>query len=264
VNDLRAFELRWLGQTGFMIRAGATTLLVDPYLSPHPDRLVAPPFAPESATGTDAVLCTHEHWDHLDPETLPALAQASPEARIVVPAPIVEQVTRLGIDAARVVGARVGEPIAIGDVTVHPVSACHGVERADAYSFGRELSDGLDRYLGFVFECRGTRVYHAGDTIPYDGLAETLRALRAQLGLLPINGRDPEREGRGIVGNMSADEAAALAVAAGLDTVVPTHWDMFAANPGDPARLVQLLAGDSRITVLVPARARPFLYTPAA
>src|SRR5947207_12725733 len=101
---------------------------------------------------------------------------------------------------------------------------------ADAYRLGP--------FLGYVVSAGGVRVYHAGDTVVFDGLVDRLRELRVDLALLPINGRDAEREAAGIVGNIDAREAAQLAEEIGADAAVPLHWDMFAWNPGDPAEFV--------------------------
>jgi L-ascorbate metabolism protein UlaG (beta-lactamase superfamily) len=111
-----------------------------------------------------------------------------------------------------------------------------------------------------VVSAGGVRVYHAGDTILFDGLVERLRELRIDLALVPINGRDDEREAQGIVGNMDAHEAARLASDIDADAVVPIHWDMFAGNPGDPAAFVAA----ARTTVIVPLHVRPFVYTAPA
>lgn len=252
----------WLGQATVALRGVRANVLVDPFLSPHPDRLVPPPFAPREVGGLDAILCTHEHLDHFDEEALPELADASRDAVIVVPEPIVDAVTALGIDPSRVVGAQPDRAIELDGLTVEPVPACHGIDPSDAYTFGRELSDGLYRYLGYVVDLGGVRVYHAGDTIPFDGLEERLRELAIDVALLPINGRDAEREAQGIVGNMDAYEAAHVAEAAGVDTVVPIHYDMFAANPGDPGALLEVVVREQLgVAVLVPSRGRPFLYS---
>jgi L-ascorbate metabolism protein UlaG (beta-lactamase superfamily) len=247
------------------LRGPRANVLVDPFLSPHPDRLVPPPFPPREVGGLDAVLCTHEHLDHFDAEALPELAVASPEAVFVVPQPIVQAVVALGIDVGRVIGAQPERSIELGELTIHPVPACHGVEAGDAYTFGRELSNGLVRYLGYVVDLGGVRVYHAGDTIPFDGLEEQLRELAIDVALLPINGRDAEREAQGIVGNMDAREAAYVAEAAGADAVIPIHFDMFEANLGDPVALLDVVLRDRLdVAVLVPSRARPFVYSRGA
>jgi L-ascorbate 6-phosphate lactonase len=252
----------WLGQASVALRGAGTNVLVDPFLSPHPNRLVPPPFEPREVGGLDAVLCTHEHYDHFDAEALPELAETSSGAVIVVPEPLVDAVVALGIDAERVVGAQPDRSIELDGVAIHPVPACHGVEFDDAYTFGRELSGGLFRYLGYVLDLGGVRVYHAGDTIPFEGLEEQLRALAIDVALLPINGRDAKREAQGIVGNMDPREAAYVADGAGADVVIPIHFDMFEANLGDPAAFLDIVLHERLdLAVLVPSRARPFLYS---
>ena len=51
--DRGEVALRWLGQASFVLGFRGATVLVDPFLAPHPDRLLPPPFAPDEATGVD-------------------------------------------------------------------------------------------------------------------------------------------------------------------------------------------------------------------
>src|SRR5205823_1840433 len=161
---------------------------------------------------------------------------------LVVPEPIAAEAIALGIPRERVVGAQPDRSIEAAGVRVQPVPARHGVDVADAYTFGEQLSDGLVRYLGYVVELGGVRLYHAGDTIPYPGQIERLRALRPQLALLPINGRDFFRERQNLVGNMDAREAAQTAAAIGVQALVPIHWEMFPGNRGCPGDLAAYVA----------------------
>lgn len=239
-----------LGQAGFAVRAPGSTLLLDPFLSERADRVGRPPVAPQELAGIDAILITHEHRDHLDATALPALIRASPVARVVVPAPLVALVAPL-VGAGRVTGALADIELAVAGARVTPVPARHGVTIADAYTFGRELSDGLCRYLGYVIDVGGVRLYHAGDTIAYDGLAERLRTLRVTVALLPINGRDAEREARGVVGNLGPAEAADLAVAAAIPTLVPMHYDGIAGNTANVEELTRYASGHPALEVRV-------------
>jgi L-ascorbate 6-phosphate lactonase len=269
LDDLRSLRpgsgqvgLVWLGQAGFALHSGATTMLIDAFLSDRPDRRIRPPLRADEASGIDVIACTHEHWDHLDAATVSAVAAASPGATVVVPRPLVDFVADLGIDRARIVGAQPGDACSIGDAIIHPVPARHGVEMADAYDFGLEASAGLYRFLGYVVDIGGVRVYHAGDTITYEGMAERLRELAVEVALLPINGRDAERESRNVVGNLHPVEALELAAAAGVDLLIPMHYDMFADNPGYPAHLVDIaqrrFAG---LPILLPVHGRSFVIT---
>jgi L-ascorbate metabolism protein UlaG (beta-lactamase superfamily) len=199
----------------------------------------------------------YDHLDHLDRESLPGIAAASPAARFLVPRPLAGEP---GVAAGRVVGPRPGESAEVAGLRIHAVAALHGDTPADAYSFDGAAGDGEHRFLGYVFEDDGIRVYHAGDTIPHDGLTGEVRALAPDVALLPINGWDAEREALGIVGNLDEREAVELAAAAGVDLLVPMHWDMFAANPGSPGLVVDLARAHPALAVLVPARDRLFFY----
>ena len=228
------------------------------------ERVSAPAFDPDDAVGVDVVTCSHEHYDHLDLASLPAIARASPSARFVVPRPLVDAVAAAGVPRERLVGAQPDERIRLDGVSITPVPARHGVGMADAYTFGRELSGGLYRYLGYVLDDGVTRVYHAGDTVVYEGQAERLRALGVDLALLPINGRDHFREAAGVVGNMDHREAARLAEEAGVDLLVPMHYDTFPQNLGFPAHLVDVVRREHpSVAVLIPSRDRPVLYARA-
>ena len=121
----------------------------------------------------------------------------------VVPTPIVDMLTEVGIAADRVVGLQPTETFEVADLTVRAVPARHGVTMEDAYGFGEELSGGLIRFLGYVLDVDGVRIYHAGDTIHFEGMEAMMRELRPDAALLPINGRDPEREAKGMLFNLT-------------------------------------------------------------
>ena len=161
--------------------------------------------------------------------------------------------TEAGLPGDRLVAARPGEPVAAGDVTVHPVPALHGVHVTDAYTHGLPGDGDQVRYLGYVLETPAGRLYHAGDTLRWPGQAEQVADLGVEVALLPINGRDPEREARDIVGNLDPGEALTLARDAAVATVVPMHYDLMEGNLGDLdalARLAPTLHPGGRVAVL--------------
>lgn len=255
----------WLGQASIALRGAGTTLYIDPFFSDYPNRLVPPPFAPAMAAPADYVLCTHEHADHFDPQTLSGLAQASPNARFVVPLPVVEQMQALGIAPERVLGVQPGEVVHLDAVTLFSVPACHGLKAPPAtydFEFVEREGKSLYRFLGYILEVGGVRLYHAGDTVIYEGLVERLREMEIDLAFLPINGRNYFREQHNIVGNMDEREAADLAVAAGVKLLVPIHYEMFAANQGRPGTLVDYVqARYPQLSCLIPAHGRRFTFT---
>jgi L-ascorbate 6-phosphate lactonase len=253
--------LWWLGQSGFAIRAGSTNLLIDPFLSQNKDRVTEAPIAAKDCSWVDVVACTHEHIDHFDRPTVETIARVAPRATFVVPAPIVTMATDLGISEERIVGARVGEAIRLNDLTLVPVPALHGIHMADAYTDGAEESGGLVRFMGYIVEASGIRLYHAGDSLVFDGLVDILRPLGIDVALLPINGRSYFREQRDLVGNMDARDAFELAEQIGAGLLIPIHYDAFPYNLGYPDHLLEIARGmKGRVPIMVPDRARPFIY----
>ena len=85
--------------------------------------------------------------------------------------------------------------------------------------------------LGFVIGMGGLRLYHSGDTVPYRGLVQ--RIADCDVGFLPINGRDARRVALGTPGNTSIDDALCIAALAGIETLVPHHYDLLTFNTAD-------------------------------
>lgn len=242
----------WLGQAGFRLELDGIAVVVDPWASPHELRLVPPPPRALAAEDVDWLLVTHEHLDHLDLPFLPTLLERSPGVRIVLPAPLVPLVRDL-VAGDRLVPVAPGDRLDLGGLEVRVVPAFHGVTMEDAYGDGTALGEG-PRFVGYVLG-RDPRVYHAGDTIVTGALVDALAPLEVDVALLPCNGRDAEREARGIVGNMDAAEAVDLAVRIGASQLLPYHWDGFAGNTASPEAVAEL--ADGRVRVVVPVRFRP-------
>jgi L-ascorbate 6-phosphate lactonase len=265
---MAGLELWWLGQAGFRLRdpAGGPVVFCDPFLTVSDRRSWQAPVDASALARADVILVSHEHGDHLDRPALTAAA-ALPGSRcsVVGPQPLLAELTEtLGLPPERLIGARPGRTIELAGVRIHPVPARHGINVADAYTFGEELSNGLVRYLGYVVDVGGVRVYHSGDCSPYPNQAELVRALQPHIALLPINGRDFFRETENnIVGNMDFREAARLAHDMGVELLVPMHWELFAANRGFPGDLVGYV--ETRfpdLSVLVLGRGARFTFLP--
>ena len=241
-------RVTWLGQAGFRVLIDGTCVVIDPWVSPHEGRLIPPPPPALAADGVDWLLITHEHLDHLDLPFVGTVLERSPASRVVVPAPIVALVEDV-VPERRLVAVRPGDTLDLDGLEARVVPAFHGVTTDDPYGDG-SAGDGAPRFVGYVLGS-GRRLYHAGDTILTGDLIAALEPLDIDVALLPVNGRDEEREARGIVGNMNAHEAVELALAVGATRLVPYHWDGFAGNTVPPGSVVDAAAG--RLHVLVPA-----------
>lgn len=242
LNDVRLrrsrkgeFRLWWLGQSGFLIQWNGRHLLLDPYLSdsltrkyaetdkPHV-RMTSRVVAPERLRCVDVLTSSHNHTDHLDAETILPIRKANPALRIVVPAANVAfAAERLGLEHSDLVAIDDGQSVTLDPFTISAVPAAHEELEHD--------DQGRLRFLGYVVQFGPWTVYHSGDTLLYEGMAERLRSFRPDVALLPINGRAPERR---VAGNLDGAEAADLARSIGARLVVPCHFEMFAFNTASP------------------------------
>lgn len=211
----------WLYQAGIVLKSpGGTILAVDPYLSEsvmrsyHLPRGVPSPLDPADAT-VDALLATHSHEDHLDPDSIEAFLRP-PHARFVGPPMAADKVAATGVDQARITSVGRGDEVTIGDISVRAVHARH--------MFGLEPTPDA---VGYVLSLGEVSLYHSGDT-EYDSeiIADT-RGVGTSL--ICINGT---------TGNMNAHEAALLAWLQGARLAVPFHYGLWRdADYGEGATL---------------------------
>ena len=173
------FRLWWLGQSGFLLQWQGRHVLLDPYLSdsltnkyastdkPHV-RMSERVADPAALNFIEVATSSHNHTDHLDAETLLPLLKANPGMAMVIPEANREFVAaRLKTAPDWPLGLNDGESAVCGSFTFHAVPAAH--EKLDRDTCARCL------YLGYVVKFGPWTLYHSGDTVLFDGMADLLR-----------------------------------------------------------------------------------------
>ena len=204
-----AFTVRWLGQGGFLFNLGGHILAIDPYLSDsvqdssdHFRRMAPPPVQPDML-GAEVIICTHDHLDHLDPDTLCRTA-----AEVYAgPPSCLEHYEALGLRKEKLTRIGRGDIYHLGKARIMGVPANH-----------------TEDSIGVVIEFGGVKTYVTGDTLQ-DGALADIGCMGIDILLTCINGK---------LGNMNAIEAAALAKALPCKLAIPMHYGMFAENTVDP------------------------------
>jgi L-ascorbate metabolism protein UlaG (beta-lactamase superfamily) len=211
-------------------------LYIDLYLSEHLTikyaqtdkphiRMTEAPLRGHQITNARYVLSSHKHSDHLDPVALPEVFAASPEAKLLLPAALLEYTVGLGLPAERLIGSDGESTYRLGTAQVQTIPSAHpGLDRDPQHGY---------LFQGFLIEMDGVRIYHSGDTLVYPGLSDRLRVFGPDIAFLPINGTDARRDALGVPPNMNGAEALQLAQAAKLRLVIPHHYDMFTFNTAD-------------------------------
>ena len=122
-----------------------------------------------SLTDLDAVLMTHQHPDHLDPQNLPALLAANPAAIVVVEPSLLDlinsgELPSLGDNA---VGLQPSSQTTVGDVVVSAVGGQHAIIHRDIPRIGN---------VGYVLRSPGQpSLFHPGDS--YDAIPDGIDIL---------------------------------------------------------------------------------------
>lgn len=226
--------INYIGQCGFIISNDKVVFAVDPVLNDLVDDngntlRNYPPVLSYEELKADYIFCTHDHIDHMAEDTIKEVAQIHKETKFIVPAGCVDEIVGWGISANRIIGLAAKETIGleIGALRVTGFSAAHPVHQVD--------DKGRDHNLVYCFELEGKKLVHLGDTYMTGQLEKDLEDI-GHIDVLfpPINGRDEEREAKGIIGNLSCEEAAQLAAKLKVGLVIPTHFDMIAGNTANP------------------------------
>jgi L-ascorbate metabolism protein UlaG (beta-lactamase superfamily) len=226
-----AVRLSWLGTAGYVVEAGATTLLIDPFLSRPglgrlarrlvPDDLAIARHVPRRV---DAVLCGHSHFDHV--ADAPRIAKLT-KAKLVGSPSTCAWGRAEGLDEDRLVTIPPsGALVRFGDVEVRFVPSRHGkilfgrvplvgeVTRTPRGP-GRLWHYKMGGAFGILIRAGGVSIYHNGSADLIDAELDGEQADVLLCGLA----------GRGGTENYVARLVNALAPR----LVVPTHHDAFFA-----------------------------------
>jgi N-acyl-phosphatidylethanolamine-hydrolysing phospholipase D len=248
----------WIGHSTFLVQLDGVNILTDPHWSERasplrfagPRRMIAPGLRFEDLPPIQAVVISHDHYDHLDEETVRRIARTHAQAVFVVPLGLREFLADLGI--TRVVELDWWESTLVAGLTFVCTPAQH--------SSGRALTD-QNRRLWASWAILGTkRLFFAGDTGYFPELKDIGDRLGPfQLAAVPIGGYSsfPTRHPN----HVNPEEAVQLFADVGGELLVPMHWatfDMniepFAEPPRRLLREAQRRALEERIKILAPGQ----------
>jgi len=226
----------YLGCNGFFLKADdGTTVLIDPYLGtgdpPRTVRMIPVPFAPGDVVRADAVFATHEHTDHVHgPTAGPILAGSgapfyAPDDSVAV-AREADWADTYDLDPSQYAELAAGDTVEVGSLTVH-------VRPANDPDATHPVS--------YVFEHEVGTFFHGGDARP-GAFGPVGEEFDLDLGVLAFGSAgtilDSEtREPTYTKWYSDENEIVEAAVELQLDTLIPSHWDMWKGLTADPSVL---------------------------
>ncbi len=167
--DLKAFlaadkpQLVWLGHSASLIRVQNKTLLLDPMLSKTaspfqsvgPKRFSKPPISAEELPHIDAVLISHDHYDHLDHATIKKLRGKT--TKFFVPLGVAAHLQTWGVKKTQIVELDWWDAAAFEGLNLVCTPARH-------FS-GRSLNDRYKTlWCSWVIESAQAKLFFSGDT----------------------------------------------------------------------------------------------------
>ncbi len=250
-------RVTWLGHSTTLIEIDGATILTDPQWSERaspsrwvgPRRFHPPPLALADLPHVDAVVVSHEHYDHLDMATVRALAARG--VPFHVPLGIGAHLAAWGVPAAQILEHDWWDERAIADgVRVVSTPSRHFNGRGVPWRTGA-------LWTSWSIVGPRHRVFFSGDT----GMTGALREIASREGpfdvaLIEIGQYHPSW-GDIHLGPIGALDAFA---AIGAKTLLPIHWSTFTLAYhawSEPAETLVTEAAKRSVSVLTPRLGEP-------
>ncbi len=217
-------RVTWFGHSSTLLEIDGVRVLTDPIWSDRasPIRLLGPRrwnpplIALENLPPIDAVEISHDHYDHLDYQTVRAMRNW--RSLFVVPLGLGAHLEAWGIQPSRIIELDWWERTRVGTLDVVATPARH--------ASGRILLDNDAKlWAGFAFISPRHRVYYSGDT----GLFPAMADIGARLGPFDLTMIEVGQYGRAWPDWHLGPEQAVRAhqlVRGGM--LLPVHWGLFA------------------------------------
>ena len=215
----------WIGHASILINHKNLTVLTDPQFSDRaspfsflgPRRVTPSPIKIDDLPNIDIVVISHNHYDHLDKESIRKLTRTQQNIKFLVPLGLkslleewrVKNVTELDW----------WEPVKVRGVKIQPTPVKHWSKRT---FFDRNKS----LWAGWMMQWSDFVFYFAGDTGYSSDFKETVKKLgKPDLAAIPIGAYEP----RDFMKSAHINPEEAVKVFGDLDAnyAIGIHWGTF-------------------------------------
>jgi len=221
----------WIGHSTFLIKKNGVTILTDPIFSKRaspfrnigPKRLIPPAIPLDEIPNIDIVTVSHNHYDHLDIDSLKKISKKHPEAIFLVPAGDKKLLKRKKIK--NVYDFDWWESIKHKGFVITFTPVQHWSKRS---LFDRNKS----LWGGWFFDHKDYSLYHAGDTgYSKDFIDTKIKLGSPKYAFIPIGAYDPEwfmAES-----HVNPEDAVQIMLDLGAEKAFGMHWATFTLTDED-------------------------------
>jgi L-ascorbate metabolism protein UlaG (beta-lactamase superfamily) len=246
-------EITWFGHASALVEVEGSRVLLDPIWSDRcspsahvgPKRLHPVPVELEELPPVDAVLISHDHYDHLDMATVQRLTAAQ-SAPFAVPLGIGGHLRRWGVPEHRIIELDWDETCTLGDLTLTLTSAHH-------FS-GRGTTRNTTLWGSWVIAGPSRKVYYTGDSGYFEGYARIgeqhgpFDAALVQIGAYDEAWADI---------HMTPEDAVRAHLELRAELLVPVHWCTFDLGLHPWAEPIERLLAEAKQQAVPIAVPRP-------
>ncbi len=160
----RGLRVTWLGHSSAVIEIEGLLLILDPVFSTWASPLQGAgprrftkeiPLVPEDMPGVDAVIISHDHYDHLDYPTIKKIHHRA--ARFLVPLGVGAYLEKWGVPGEKISEFDWGEHLDIGGVRITAAPARHFSGRGPA-------NRNQTLWASWIIKGKNFSVYYSGDS----------------------------------------------------------------------------------------------------
>ena len=230
----------WIGHSTFLIKKNGITILTDPIFSDRaspfknigPKRLIPPAIPLEDIPKIDIVIVSHNHYDHLDINSLKRISKLHPEAVFLVPEGDLKLLNRKKVNNAYEFNW--WESFILNDIRFTFTPVQHWSKRG---LFDRNKS----LWGGWHVQYKDYALYHAGDT----GYSSDFKDTKNKLGspkyaFIPIGAYDPEWFMAS--SHVNPEQAVKIMIDLEAEYAFGMHWGTFVLTDEDTLEPPQRLS----------------------
>jgi len=216
-------RITWLGHSTLLVEIAGKRLLIDPvwgdYVAPlelkNAKRFTPPPLPFNELPPIDAVVISHDHYDHLDYKTVLLLAES--DVPFFVPLGIGSHLEYWGIDESRIFEHEWWDETKLGELTI----ACTPARHFSGRSF---VDKDMTLWASWAFVGPEDRLFYSGDTALFPGFRDIGERYGPFTATMMENGAYNQLWADV---HMGPEQAVIAHELLGGGLLIPVHWGMF-------------------------------------